>query len=230
MLGVYSTLSAHPRRSSNLNSRSGLAPTGIAATLMLVRNNVPMRIIEKESQHYRGQRDTGIQPHTFEVFHFLRVPKIQERANPILSILEHKRTIVRTSQDFFMVDYTEPTPAIPYVRTFTFTVPVETIVREYFAKLSCTVELGTRPISFSQVEKCIRAKVVKHRGDDGEEVEEDIYTVYLIGADGTRGMTRKQLGLTFLGTTRERNFLVVEDIHLEVKIEMYVPLLHGQCE
>ncbi|KAI6159765.1 hypothetical protein EDD17DRAFT_880748 [Pisolithus thermaeus] len=47
-----------------------------------------------------------------------------------------------------------------------------------------------------------------------------IYTVYLIGADGTRGMTRKQLGLTFLGTTRERNFLVVEDIHLEVKIEI----------
>ncbi|KAI6117283.1 hypothetical protein EDD16DRAFT_1589425, partial [Pisolithus croceorrhizus] len=99
---------------SGTKIRSGLAPTGIAATLMLVRNNVPMRIIEKESQHYRGQRDTGIQPHTFEVFHFLRVPKIQERANPILSILEHKRTIVRTSQDFFMVDYTEPTPAIPY--------------------------------------------------------------------------------------------------------------------
>ncbi|KAI6108297.1 hypothetical protein F5141DRAFT_1292610 [Pisolithus sp. B1] len=97
---------------------------------------------------------------------------------------------------------------------------VETIVRERLAKLSCTVELGARLISFSQIEECIRAKVVNHRGDDGEEeVEEYIERVYLIGVDGTRGMTRKQLGLTFLGTTRERNFLVVEDIHLEVKIE-----------
>ncbi|KAI6169218.1 hypothetical protein EDD17DRAFT_1526159 [Pisolithus thermaeus] len=75
---------------------------------------------------------------------------------------------------------------------------VETIVREHFAKLVCTVELGTRLISFSQVENCIRAKVVKHRGDDGEEeVEEDIDRVYLIGADVIRCMTRKQLGLTF---------------------------------
>ncbi|KAI6008119.1 hypothetical protein F5J12DRAFT_936607 [Pisolithus orientalis] len=79
---------------------------------------------------------------------------------------------------------------------------LEAILREHLAKLD---------------EKCVRVKVAKHRGDDGEEVEEDIEVAYLIGADGAKSVTRKQLGLTFLGTTREDDFLVGGDIRLEVK-------------
>ncbi|KAI6003387.1 hypothetical protein EDC04DRAFT_1022101 [Pisolithus marmoratus] len=94
---------------------------------------------------------------------------------------------------------------------------LEAIVRGHLAKLGCTVELGTRLISFMQDEECVRAKVVKYHGDDREEVEEIIEAAYLIGADGARGMTRKQLGLTFLGTTREHDFMVVGDIRLEAK-------------
>ncbi|KAI6159773.1 hypothetical protein EDD17DRAFT_1609089, partial [Pisolithus thermaeus] len=91
------------------------------------------------------------------------------------------------------------------------------IVREHLAKLGCTVELGTRLISFTQDEKCVRAQVVKRRGDSGEEFEEDIEAAYLIGADGARGMTRKQLGLTFLGTTLEGDPMVLGDVRLETK-------------
>ncbi|KIO07921.1 hypothetical protein M404DRAFT_376473 [Pisolithus tinctorius Marx 270] len=94
---------------------------------------------------------------------------------------------------------------------------LEAILREHLAKLGCTVELGTRLVSFTQDEKCVRVKIAKHRGDDGEEVEEDIEVAYLIGADGAKSVTRKQLGLTFLGTTREDDFLVGGDIRLEVK-------------
>ncbi|KAI5982314.1 FAD binding domain-containing protein [Pisolithus albus] len=210
----------------------GAGPTGIAAALTLARNNVPVRIIEKESQHRRGQRGAGIQPRTFEVFHFLRVPEIHERATPLLPLQEHKRGSLEPLKTFHMVDYMEPTPAIPYVRTLTSRVlsfstynakfmgqpTLEAIAREHLAELGCTVELGTRLISFSQDEKCVRAKVVKNHGDNGEEeVEEEIEAAYMIGADGAKGVTRKQLGLTFLGTTQEDNFLVLGDIRLEVE-------------
>ncbi|KAI6099533.1 hypothetical protein EV401DRAFT_2143472 [Pisolithus croceorrhizus] len=94
---------------------------------------------------------------------------------------------------------------------------LEAIMREHLAKLDCTVELGTRLFSFVQDEKCVRVKVAKHRGGDGEEVEEDIEVAYLIGADGAKGITRKQLGLTFLGTTREDGVMVLGDIRLEAK-------------
>ncbi|KAI6095819.1 FAD binding domain-containing protein [Pisolithus croceorrhizus] len=198
----------------------GAGPSGITAALALARNNVPVRIIEKESEHRRGQRGAGIQPRTFEVFHFLRVPEIHERATPVLPIKQYQRGSLEPFKMFSMVDYTEPTPAIPYFNTKLMGQPtLEAIVREHLAELGCTVELGTRLVSFSHDERCVRAKVVKSRSNDGEEVEEDVEAAYMISADGAKGMTRKQLGLTFLGTTREDNFLVLGDVRLEVGLD-----------
>ncbi|KAI6095821.1 FAD binding domain-containing protein [Pisolithus croceorrhizus] len=94
---------------------------------------------------------------------------------------------------------------------------LEAIVREHLAKLGCTVELGTRLISFTQDEKFVTAKVAKCRGDSGEEFEEDIEAAYLTSADGARGMTRRQLGLTFLGTTLDCDPMILGDIRLETK-------------
>ncbi|KIK12274.1 hypothetical protein PISMIDRAFT_689608 [Pisolithus microcarpus 441] len=117
-----------------------------------------------------------------------------------------------------MVDYREPTLAIPYYNSKFMGQPtLEAITREHLAELGCTVELGTRLISFTQDEKSVKAKVIKYSGNGGEEVEEDIEAAYLIGADGAKGVTRKQLGLSFLGTTREDDLMVLGDIHLETK-------------
>ncbi|KAI6108284.1 FAD binding domain-containing protein [Pisolithus sp. B1] len=196
----------------------GAGPTGLAAALALARNNVPVRIIEKEPKHRRGQRGTGIQPRTFEVFHLLHVPEIHERATFIPVLQQHNRGSLEPLKTFPMTPYTEPTPAIPYYNTKAMGQPaLETIMRAHLAELGCTIELGTRLVSFTEDEKFVRAKVAKLRGDNEEEVEEDIEAAYLIGADGAKGMTRKQLGLTFLGTTREDNFMVLGDIRLDAK-------------
>ncbi|KAI6016653.1 hypothetical protein PISMIDRAFT_12663 [Pisolithus microcarpus 441] len=196
----------------------GAGPTGLTAALTLARNNVPVRIIEQEPQHRRGQRGAGIQPRTFEVFHFLGVPEIHERATPILPLQEHKRGSLEPLNTFPAVDYTEPTPAVPYYNPKLMGQPVlEAIIREHLANLGYTVELGTRLISFSQDERCVKAKVVKYRSDDGEEIEEDVEAAYLIGADGAKGMIRKRLELTFLGSTLENNYMEFGDIRLEVE-------------
>ncbi|KAI6098041.1 FAD binding domain-containing protein [Pisolithus thermaeus] len=196
----------------------GAGPTGLTAALTLARNNVPVRIIEKEPQHRRGQRGVGIQPRTFEVFHFLHVPEIHERATFIPLLQEHNRGSLEPLNTFPMAPYTEPTPAIPYYNCKLMGQPVlEEIMREHLAQLGCTVELGSRLVSFMQDEECVRVKVGKHRDDGDEEEVEEIEVAYLIGADGAKGVTRKQLGLTFLGTTREDNFMVIGDIRLEAK-------------
>ncbi|KAI5999441.1 hypothetical protein EDC04DRAFT_2612177 [Pisolithus marmoratus] len=178
--------------------------TCTAPILVTIRSVVC--VIEREPQHRRGQRGPAIQPRTFEVFHFLQIPKIHEHATPFLPMQEHNRGSLNPLHMFLMVEHMEPMPEIPYA-----------IVHEHLAKFGCTIELGTELVSFTQDEKCVRAKVVKHCCDDGKEVEEDIEAAYLIGADGTRGMTRKQLRLTFLGTTREHDFMVVGDIHLQAE-------------
>ncbi|KAI6098040.1 FAD binding domain-containing protein [Pisolithus croceorrhizus] len=196
----------------------GAGPTGLAAALTLARNNVPVRVIEKEPKNRRGQRGTGIQPRTFEVFHFLRVPEVHERATFVPLLQQHNRGSLEPLKTFPMTPYTEPTPAIPYYNTKAMGQPaLETIMRAHLAELGCTIELGTRLVSFTQDERFVRAKVAKFRGDNEEEVEEDVEVAYLIGADGAKGMTRKQLGLTFLGTTREDNLMVLGDIRLDAK-------------
>ncbi|KAI6108243.1 FAD binding domain-containing protein [Pisolithus sp. B1] len=201
----------HDTRTCECQVGAGL--TGLTAALALARNNVPVRIIEKDPQNRRGQRGVGIheanatQPRTFEVFHFLHAPEIHERATFFPPLQEHDKGLLEPLNIFSMAPYTEPTPAIPYYNSKAMGQPtLEAIMREHLARLDCTVELGTRLFSFVQDEKCVRVKVAKHRGDNGEEVEEDIEVAYLIGADGAKGITRKQLGLTFLGTTREDGF------------------------
>ncbi|KAI6099524.1 FAD binding domain-containing protein [Pisolithus croceorrhizus] len=196
----------------------GAGPTGLTAALTLAQNDVPVRIIEQELQHRRGQRGPGIQPRTFEVFHFLRVPEINERATFVLPLQEHNKGSLEALKTFTVSPYTEPTPSIPYYNPKLIgQQTLEAILREHLAKFGCTVELGTRLASFTQDYQCVRAKIVKHRTDQAEVVEEVVEAAYLIGADGARSVTRKQLQLTFGGSTWEGTRIVLGDIRLELK-------------
>ncbi|KAI6003392.1 hypothetical protein EDC04DRAFT_2611725 [Pisolithus marmoratus] len=194
----------------------GAGPAGMITALALAWNN------RRNSGTDMGSMVPAFsanppQPHTFEAFHFLHVPKIHGHATPFLPLQEHNRGSLEPCNTFPIVEYTEPTLAIPYMGTYFYDPynakfmgqpTLEAILHDHLAKLGCTVKLD---------EKCVRAEVVKHRGDDREEVEEDIQAAYLIGANGAKGMTRKQLRLTFLGTTWEHDFILLGDICLEAK-------------
>ena len=58
------------------------------------------------------------QPRSFEVFHFLHVPEIHDLATSFPLIQLHKTGSVESLKLFNACPYTEPTPAIPYVRLF----------------------------------------------------------------------------------------------------------------
>ena len=94
---------------------------------------------------------------------------------------------------------------------------LERIFHAALAKYGCTVELGTELVSFTQSSSGVEAKLIR-RGmsqDMSSGVEEVTRFQWMVGADGARGVVRKQLGLSFLGETRAVENFVVGDILVE---------------
>ncbi|KAH7928575.1 hypothetical protein BV22DRAFT_192143 [Leucogyrophana mollusca] len=192
---------------------AGAGPAGLVAALTLLRNGIPVRIIDKEDNFRIGQRGPGIFPRSLELFHFLEVPEVDEIGKPFNLIQAYKPGTVEPLKTFPMCAYTEPTPAFPiYNPKMIGQQTLEAILRSHLEKNSTYVELGSELRSFEQDGDMVRAHVVKKQGD--KEVLETINARWLIGADGARGITRKQLGLTFLGETRDDVLLVMGDIRL----------------
>ncbi|KAH7912300.1 FAD-binding monooxygenase [Hygrophoropsis aurantiaca] len=195
---------------------AGAGPSGLVAALTLLRNNIPVRIIEKEPIHRIGQRGPGIYPRSLELFHFLEVPEVDAVSTPIPLIQAYKPKGVEPLKSFPMSPYTEPTPAFPIFNPRVIgQQTLEAILRSHLEKQGCFVELGSELRSFKQSDDRVVAHIIKKQGD--EEVTETIEASFLIGTDGAKGVTRKQLGLSFLGETRDDLHLVMGDIRLAGK-------------
>ncbi|KAH7925919.1 hypothetical protein BV22DRAFT_1128595 [Leucogyrophana mollusca] len=195
---------------------AGAGPAGLVAALTLLRNGVSVRIIDKEPHYRIGQRGPGIFPRSLELFHFLEVPEVDEVGRSLPLIQVYKPGTVEPLKSFPMCPYTEPTPAIPIFNPKVIgQQTLEAILRSHLEKFGVFVEVGTELRSFEQSSDGVIAKVAKQRGN--EEVLETIEASWLVGTDGARGVTRKQLGLTFLGETRDEVRLLTGDIRLRGK-------------
>ena len=116
----------------------GRGPSGLAAAVTLLRNGIPVRIIDKDSQSRTGQRATGVwvslgltsfelnaytiplQPRTFEAFHFLDIPEIYKRSTPIIPCRQYKPGTLEILKEFEVTKYVDPTPSVPYVSCLNF--------------------------------------------------------------------------------------------------------------
>jgi len=195
---------------------AGAGPSGLVAALTLLQNNIPVRIIAKELEYRLGQRGSGVWPRTFEVFHFLRAWEVHDSARAVPPVREYKPGTLEPAKTFTMFSHNDPTPSIPYNNPKFLGQPtLEGILRSHLEKYGCSVELGTELLSFEDDGERVLAKLIKRKG--GEEIAETFEASYLVGADGAKGVSRKQLGLTFLGETREDVGSVVGDICLDVK-------------
>ena len=104
----------------------------------------------------------------------------------------------------------------------------EGIFREHLAKLGVQVELSTEPVSIEQDETGVRVSL-KHVGSDKIET---VRCAYIIGADGARGQlqsstgaawyspiytgfTRRAIGATFEGQTKDADGQAWADVEVE---------------
>ncbi|KAG0704756.1 FAD binding domain-containing protein [Suillus ampliporus] len=188
----------------------GAGPAGLVAALTLLQNGIPVRIIDKDPNPRIGQRGPGIWPRSLELFNFLNVPEVNNLGKPIPINRSYKPGTLEVLKDFAMVPQMEPTPAVPFhAPKMIGQQLLDVILRRHLEKFSCSVEMGTELRSFEQSEEGVAAVLAKNG------VLETFDTKWMIGADGAKGVVRKQLGLTFLGETRDDFCLVTGDIRLK---------------
>ncbi|KAF9254743.1 hypothetical protein L218DRAFT_967940 [Marasmius fiardii PR-910] len=200
----------------------GSGPSGLVMALTLLRNGIPVRIIEKQASiRTPGQKGSGIQPRTQELYHFLGIlPQILEKSGgraPLFQIHtapEGEKPI----KVFEMHEKLEATPDRPLPNTTVLgQQPHEEVLRTVLEKdYGCTVEVNTALISFEQHPEHESVSVLLQK-PNGERENTDVS--WVVGADGAHSVVRKQLGLSFLGETREGEKFVIGDIFVKGGLE-----------
>ncbi|KAF8216422.1 FAD binding domain-containing protein [Mycena galopus ATCC 62051] len=193
----------------------GAGPSGLVMSLALLRNGVPVRLIDQEPISRLGQRGAGIMPRSLELFNALGVgDQVLRRAIPApQAVIYEMPGGVKVLSKFDMWPPTEPTPQRPFPNVVMLGQDhLEQILRRELQKLGCETEWGSTLLSFEQTKggNCVRTSISRARGL--ERVTETATFDYVVGTDGARGMVRKSLGLTFLGETSNADRLVVGDV------------------
>ncbi|KAG0697640.1 FAD binding domain-containing protein [Suillus ampliporus] len=204
-----SVLTNHPMGYAGM-CNVGAGPAGLVAALTLVQNGIPVRIIDKDPNPRIGQRGPGIWPRSLELFNFLNVPEVNNLGKPIPVIRSYKPGTLEPLKDSSLAPHMEPTPAVPFhVPKMIGQQLLDVVLRRHLEKFSCSVEMGTELRSFEQSEEGVTAVLARNG------VLETFDTKWMIGADGAKGVVRKQLGLTFLGETRDDCRFLTGDIRLK---------------
>ncbi|KAJ6544653.1 hypothetical protein DFH09DRAFT_1249316 [Mycena vulgaris] len=190
---------------------AGAGPSGLVLALILLKNGVPVRIIDKERTHRIGSRGAGIMPRTLELYTTLGVlDDILKDAIGNLPTAAYDFGELVPKSTTQLLKYQEPTPDVPYSNGAALSQDRhEEILRAHLAKLCCMVELGTELRSFEQP-------------TDGMQSEETANFGWLVGTDGAHSVVRKQLGLSFLGETRTEFTVALGDIVIEEGLDLSV--------
>ncbi|KAJ7777971.1 FAD binding domain-containing protein [Mycena maculata] len=194
---------------------AGAGPTGLILALVLLQNNISVRIIDKEPKHRIGSRGSGIQPRTLELYDILGIlPDVQQEGAPIPAMARYnpgEREPVAVAR---LGEWVEPTPDTPHANPLSLSQERhEAILRGCLQKLGCTVELHSELRGFEQCAD----HVVAHIATAG--MEERTRFDWLVGTDGGHSVVRKQLGLSFLGETHAEQSIALGDIVIEEGID-----------
>ncbi|KAI9067760.1 hypothetical protein FKP32DRAFT_1619747 [Trametes sanguinea] len=200
----------------------GAGPAGLIAALTLVKQGVPVKIIEKLPAFHTTSRGNGAQPRSLEIYHFLGMLDDYLRvATPLPEMRAYKlpggTEALRTWRVQDPIPPTPDRPILGNAKIMLGQYRLESIFRDHLAKHGVQVELATELVDFKQDERGVTATLKKN----GTEVVE-ARVAYLVGADGAKGeyrivsaVTRKLIGATFVGQTRDEDGQVWADIELE---------------
>ncbi|KAH7925393.1 hypothetical protein BV22DRAFT_1129057 [Leucogyrophana mollusca] len=193
----------------------GAGPSGLVLALSLLKNGVSVRIIEKDYATHVGQRGAGVMPRSLELYNLLGIlPDILESSAASLPMQSYELPGgTEPLKTWRMSPIEEPTSGTPWPNAAMIAqARTVTILRSHLHAFACDVELGTRLVSFDQKADHVVANLAKMI--DGTEVMETVKVGWLVGADGAHSTVRKQLGLPFIGETRNERF-VIADVHLQ---------------
>ncbi|MCX7523092.1 FAD-dependent oxidoreductase [Microbacterium sp. STN6] len=185
----------------------GAGPTGLTMAVSLARSGIPFRVIDAEPGPRPGSRGKGVQPRSLEIFEDLgiasRVIANGQLAMPMNSTGPDGRVVHGGAIPESLRDR----PDIPYAASLiTPEWRVEEALRLRLEELGGRVEFGTELVSLSQDDDGVKAEIVSGG------VTSTITSRWLVGADGGHSVTRKQIGATFVGETREDVRVTIADL------------------
>ncbi|ESK94913.1 pentachlorophenol 4-monooxygenase [Moniliophthora roreri MCA 2997] len=191
----------------------GAGPSGLIGALSLACNRIKVRIIEKSPTHRIGQRGAGITPRSQELFKSLGViDRIWKEAIPTPMLKMHDlHGGLHSGKIFEITPYTQPTSSTPYPNIMCLGQNnLERILRAELEEVyGITVELGTELLSLTQHADVVSTKISKNG------MIEHVDYPWVVGADGAKGIVRKQLGVSFLGETSNVDNICVGDVIIE---------------
>jgi 2-polyprenyl-6-methoxyphenol hydroxylase-like FAD-dependent oxidoreductase len=180
----------------------GAGPTGLTLAIDLSRRGVAVRIIDKSAGPQEGSRGFGVKPRTLEIFDDLGV------IDDFLAADHYGgHTKVHLGGSLladFRISKDAPTPAKPYPNYIS--LPewrTEEILRARLAEYGVAVEFGVGLTGFEDDGERVTAEL-----SDGSRVRAS----YLAGCDGGRSTVRKQLGLSFDGSTQDDARALLADV------------------
>ncbi|KAM5533901.1 hypothetical protein V8D89_012441 [Ganoderma adspersum] len=183
----------------------GAGPSGLAAALTLAQNGpgVPVRIVDKVTTHHTSSRGSGIQT----------AKKFDSGIQDLRSYKLPGGTEVTKQWKIFGKPI-ETSPERPYDVLVLSQYHTEAVLRDALAKLCVHVKLRTEPVSMEQDTDGITV-TIKKTDEVGGETTEQIRVPYIVGSDGARGITRKAMGATFEGQTKNEDGQVWADAVIE---------------
>ncbi|EPT00354.1 hypothetical protein FOMPIDRAFT_88313 [Fomitopsis schrenkii] len=170
----------------------GAGPTGLTLALTLAKNGVPVRVINKAHTLHLEQRGLAIEGTSLRPVNLYKIPGGTEVVST-MNLSSHEAS----------------TPTKPLNNTFQ--VPqfcTEAILRSHLQAQGYAVEMGTELVSFTQFDDRVEA-TIKNSTGGSETIETKSYR-WVVGADGGKSVVRKQLGLSFEGSSMPERWVMGE--------------------
>ncbi len=175
----------------------GAGPSGLLATIELLRRGLSVRLIDKATSPSPLSRAIGVQARTLELLEPLGV------ANELVEQGVRLRggTIWSGGAPIFSVDLDHLDTRYPFILSLA-QAKTEDVLTRALERHGGTIERGTELVELAQNGGRVLARV---RGPDGDE---QIEAAWAIGCDGAHSAVRKAIGLAFTGHSYEETFLV----------------------
>lgn len=178
----------------------GAGPVGLVTACDLLRQGIPVRVIDAGAADSPHSRAIVVWPRTLELLRRIGVAgRLVTRGRPLDAVSFHsQRKRIGTVRLSGLTDTPYP---------FALTVPqaeTELVLRERLVELGGRIDRGVRLVEVADLDgDGARAALA---GPDG--MTEDVICRWLVGADGSQSTVREGLGIGFPATGREVHFAI----------------------
>jgi 2-polyprenyl-6-methoxyphenol hydroxylase-like FAD-dependent oxidoreductase len=186
---------------------AGAGPTGLSAAFELVRQQIPVRIVDKADAPATTSRAIGVQARTLELLEMRGL--VDEFVQ--LGVRAKGGSIYGGGKRVFRMDFSRLHTTYNYI-LFISQVETERILRERLERHGVKVEHGVELTAFTQDDWSVTAGL---RRSDGST--QQCKASFLIDAEGAHSIVRPALGFEFEGKTFSQSY-VLADMHVDAEL------------